>query len=160
MHQASLLGGQVARIGRGHAFKDRRVTQQMKGHIRVELQPVEQLRLAGLPPLSGFLAKFAIVRAGVDAEQWVAVGVALVVSLLTLVSMTKIWVGAFWGDVEPVASSGRGIMRNHPVMSTATALVVLLSLAIALGAGPLYDFASKAAEQVLDVAGYVSAVKS
>ena len=121
---------------------------------------VPALSLAGLPPLSGFLAKFAIVRAGVDAEQWVAVGVALVVSLLTLVSMTKIWVGAFWGDVEPVASSGRGIMRNHPVMSTATALVVLLSLAIALGAGPLYDFASKAADQVLDVAGYVSAVKS
>jgi hypothetical protein len=45
-------------------------------------------------------------------------------------------------------------------MSTATAFVVVLSLAIAVGAGPLYDFANKAAEQILDVAGYVSAVKS
>jgi multicomponent Na+:H+ antiporter subunit D len=121
---------------------------------------VPALSLAGLPPLSGFLAKFAIVRAGVDAEQWLAVAVALAVSLLTLVSMTKIWVGAFWGDVEPATSIGVGILRRHALMSTATALVVALSLAIAVGAGPLYDFASKAAEQVLDIAGYVSAVKS
>jgi multicomponent Na+:H+ antiporter subunit D len=121
---------------------------------------VPALSLAGLPPLSGFLAKFAIVRAGVDSEQWVAVAVALAVSLLTLVSMTKIWVGAFWGDVEPAASVGVGILRRHALMSTATALVVVLSLAIAVGAGPLYDFANKAAEQILDVAGYVSAVKS
>ena len=121
---------------------------------------VPALSLAGLPPLSGFLAKFAIVRAGVDAEQWLGVAVALAVSLLTLVSMTKIWVGAFWGDVEPATSIGVGILRRHALMSTATALVVALSLAIAVGAGPLYDFASKAAEQVLDIAGYVSAVKS
>jgi multicomponent Na+:H+ antiporter subunit D len=121
---------------------------------------VPALSLAGLPPLSGFLAKFAVVRAGVDAEQWLAVAVALAVSLLTLVSMTKIWVGAFWGDVEPATSTGMGILRRYGLMSTATALVVALSLAIAVGAGPLYDFASKAAEQVLDVAGYVSAVKS
>jgi multicomponent Na+:H+ antiporter subunit D len=121
---------------------------------------VPALSLAGLPPLSGFLAKFAIVRAGVDSEQWVAVAVALAVSLLTLVSMTKIWVGAFWGDVEPAASVGVGILRRHALMSTATAFVVVLSLAIAVGAGPLYDFANKAAEQILDVAGYVSAVKS
>ncbi|NDC12382.1 MAG: Na+/H+ antiporter subunit D, partial [Actinobacteria bacterium] len=71
-----------------------------------------------------------------------------------------IWVGAFWGDVEPATSIGVGILRRHALMSTATALVVALSLAIAVGAGPLYDFASKAAEQVLDIAGYVSAVKS
>jgi len=121
---------------------------------------VPALSLAGLPPLSGFLAKLAIVRAGVDAEQWLGVAVALAVSLLTLVSMTKIWVGAFWGDVEPATSIGVGILRRHALMSTATALVVALSLAIAVGAGPLYDFASKAAEQVLDIAGYVSAVKS
>jgi len=33
----------------------------------------------------------------------VAVGAALAVSALTLYSMTKIWGGAFWGEVEVVA---------------------------------------------------------
>ena len=42
---------------------------------------VPALSLAGLPPLSGFLAKFAIVRAGVDAQHYVVVAVALAVGV-------------------------------------------------------------------------------
>jgi multicomponent Na+:H+ antiporter subunit D len=119
------------------------------------------LSLAGLPPLSGFLAKFAIVRAGLEDAQYLGVAVAIVVSLLTLVSMVKIWVGAFWGDVEPVDRIGVvGLLRRQPLMAVGTAVVVVASLTIAVAAGPFYDFAEKAARQTLDVASYVSAVKA
>lgn len=122
---------------------------------------VPALSLAGLPPFSGFLAKFAIVRAGVVDAQWVGIAVALVVSLLTLVSMVKIWVGVFWGDVEPAAKvSTVGVLRHQRLMGVSTGMIVALSLAIALAAGPLYEFATLAAEQLLDVAGYVNAVRS
>ena len=122
---------------------------------------VPALSLAGLPPLSGFLAKFAIVRAGLDEGRYLGVAVAIVVSLLTLVSMVKIWVGAFWGDVEPVDRVGViGLLRRQPLMALGTTIVVAASLAIALAAGPFYEFAAKAARQTLDVASYVSAVKS
>ena len=122
---------------------------------------VPALSLAGLPPLSGFLAKFAVVRAGLEEEQYIGVAVAIVVSLLTLVSMVKIWVGAFWGDVEPVDRVGVvGLLRRQPLMAAGTTAVVVVSLAIAVAAGPFYDFAEKAARQTLDVASYVSAVKA
>jgi len=122
---------------------------------------VPALSLAGLPPFSGFLAKFAIVRAGVVDAQWVGIVVALVVSLLTLVSMVKIWVGVFWGDVEPAAKvSTVGVLRHQRLMGVSTGMIVALSLAIAVAAGPLYEFATLAAEQLLDVAGYVNAVRS
>lgn len=122
---------------------------------------VPALSLAGLPPLSGFLAKFAIVRAGLEDAQYLGVAVAVVVSLLTLVSMVKIWVGAFWGDVEPVDRVGVvGLLRRQPLMAVGTAVVVVASLTIAVAAGPFYDFAERAARQTLDVASYVSAVKA
>jgi len=45
-------------------------------------------------------------------------------------------------------------------MTVGTVAIVVASLAIAVAAGPFYEFAEKAARQALDVASYVSAVKS
>jgi multicomponent Na+:H+ antiporter subunit D len=47
--------------------------------------------LAGLPPLTGFWAKFMLIKSGLQERAYGTVIVALVVSLLTLFSMTKIW---------------------------------------------------------------------
>jgi multicomponent Na+:H+ antiporter subunit D len=122
---------------------------------------IPAMSLAGFPPLSGFLAKFAIVRGGLSAEQYVGVGVAIVVSLLTLVSMVKIWVGAFWGEVAPTSLiNSVGLLRQHRSMATATTVLVCLTLVIAGAAGPLYEFATRATEQLLDVERYISAVRS
>jgi multicomponent Na+:H+ antiporter subunit D len=115
------------------------------------------LSLAGLPPFSGFIAKFAIVRAGIGAGQWVPVAVALFVGLLTLVSMTKIWVGAFWGDA---GDRPPGILRHRREMAVTTAAMVAVTLAVSLWAGPLYEFAESAARELLDGASYVRAVRS
>ncbi len=63
------------------------------------------LSLAGLPPFSGFVAKLALVDAGVAGGAYVIVVVSLVGSLLTLLSMSKIWLGVFWGTpTEPAAT--------------------------------------------------------
>ncbi|MGA1439477.1 MAG: Na+/H+ antiporter subunit D, partial [Ilumatobacteraceae bacterium] len=61
---------------------------------------VPALSLAGLPPFSGFLAKFALVDAGLAASAWIPVAASLAVGLFTLFSMTKIWAGVFWGVAE------------------------------------------------------------
>jgi multicomponent Na+:H+ antiporter subunit D len=52
--------------------------------------------LAGFPPLSGFWAKYLLVKASLDLEAWFVAFVALAVGLLTIFSMTKIWGEAFW----------------------------------------------------------------
>ncbi len=56
--------------------------------------------LGGIPPLSGFWAKFSLIKAGLAEEHYILVAVALVVGIMTLYSMTKIWNEAFWKD-EP-----------------------------------------------------------
>ena len=119
------------------------------------------LSLAGLPPFSGFVGKLGLIQAGVDARQWLLVGVALLVSLLTVVSMAKIWLGAFWGqpEVESRGAPEPGILRRRPVMGGATALLVAVSLAVALLAGPLYSFCERTAEDLTTPGRYAAQVE-
>ncbi|MDY3128114.1 MAG: monovalent cation/H+ antiporter subunit D family protein [Corynebacterium sp.] len=56
------------------------------------------LSLAGIPPFSGFVAKFALLLATWEAHEFYAFAAMIVVSLITLLSMLKIWKGMFWGD--------------------------------------------------------------
>ena len=117
---------------------------------------VVALSLAGVPPLSGFVGKFALLQAGVEGRQWAVVAVSLVVSLLTLFSMTKIWNGAFWG--EPTTGPAPNRNGTTMVMTTATAGLVLVTLAIAIGAGPLYALSERAATELLQPRTYFEAV--
>ncbi|MDR7555324.1 MAG: Na+/H+ antiporter subunit D [Armatimonadota bacterium] len=63
---------------------------------------IPALSLAGMPPLSGFAAKLALVQAGLAGAAYAIVATALVVGLLTLFSMTKIWHEVFWKDAPEV----------------------------------------------------------
>ncbi len=55
------------------------------------------LSLAGIPPFSGFVAKLSLLLASISAGQIVAAIVMVLVSIVTLMSMLKIWAGVFWG---------------------------------------------------------------
>lgn len=71
---------------------------------------VPAMNFAGIPPLSGFIGKFALMRAGVadgGVWAWVLVGGASVTSLLTLYVMAKIWNLAFW-RAEPPGQTAYG----------------------------------------------------
>jgi len=70
------------------------------------------LALAGLPPTSGFVGKYLLVLAAFDAGALVAGGVAVVVSLFTLLSMIKIWNGVFWGDATPATTTERPVVGD------------------------------------------------
>ncbi|MDQ4145555.1 MAG: Na+/H+ antiporter subunit D [Actinomycetota bacterium] len=115
------------------------------------------LSLAGLPPLSGFVAKLALVQEGLALDRNVVVAVSLLVSFLTLFSMMKIWSGVFWGTPDeeppgpPKAEFGR-ISSKLAVLSTAA--LVILSLGIAVAAGPAYDLAVRAAGQLVEPTTY------
>jgi multicomponent Na+:H+ antiporter subunit D len=123
---------------------------------------IPALSLAGLPPFSGFVAKLALVQAGMDADRYVVVGASLVVSLLTLFSMTKIWAGVFWGTPEDepplVSARGSGHLAAPRLMVAPTAVLVAISLAVAIGAAPLYDLSHQAAEALVDRTPYIQEV--
>jgi multicomponent Na+:H+ antiporter subunit D len=142
------------------------------------------LSLAGMPPLSGFVAKLALVQSGLAVGQPTIVAVSLVVSLMTLFSVAKMWIAVFWGSVtdpldralRPVAGGsgerppvgwGSGERAQNPSgslggiavgMRAATVGVVATSLAVAVAAGPLTGLTQRTAESLLARDGYVSAV--
>jgi multicomponent Na+:H+ antiporter subunit D len=119
------------------------------------------LSLAGLPPFSGFIAKFGLVQAGVAQGSWAIVAVSLAVSLLTMFSMTKIWAGAFWGEAEqapPREPDTRGALGGPRGMIAATATLGAMSVAVLVAAGPLYALAERSAGDLLDPSRYVEAV--
>ena len=118
------------------------------------------LSLAGLPPFSGFVAKLALVEAGVGREAMGIVAISLIVSVLTLFSVTKIWAGVFWGAPEdaPEARTVRPGAVSVPITTAAAAAAVAITLGIALAAGTIYDWSSVAAADLLQPAKYLEAV--
>jgi multicomponent Na+:H+ antiporter subunit D len=75
---------------------------------------VAALSLAGLPPFSGFVAKLVLVRAALLEEQYLAAGLAIGVSLFTLLSMMKIWNGVFWGEPPATETPARSTAPVNP----------------------------------------------
>ncbi len=121
---------------------------------------VPALSLAGLPPFSGFVAKLAVISAGIDEAAIGVVVAALVAGALTLLSMTKIWVGVFWGrDADNSVAPPMPAM-NRRSMQTATGLAVAGTLAISLFAGTLLDWSGRAAADLREPSTYVEEVRS
>ncbi|WP_420630972.1 Na+/H+ antiporter subunit D [Candidatus Leptofilum sp.] len=117
------------------------------------------LSLAGIPPLSGFWAKFTLIKAGLEVESYAIVFTALAVSLLTLYSMIKIWTQAYWKqqpeeEKRPFPTNQSGwVLRFAPVV-----LLAACTVTIGLGAEYFLEIATTAAEQLLNPALYVQTV--
>ena len=149
-----LLGGVIRRLGGTEELKPLGGLARATPWLAV-LFAVPAASLAGIPPLSGFWAKLAILRAGLDAAAWWAVAAALAAGLLTLVSMVKIWNEAFW---KPAPEGAR---PTGPVPAAMVAPIVVLAVVtvlISLLPGPLMALAERAADGILDPAAYRAAV--
>jgi len=109
--------------------------------------------LAGVPPLSGFLGKLAIVEGAFASGAFWVGGAILVVGLLTLLSMGRTWIEAFW---RPSAEPDR-TAPGMPLLIVISGLSAV-TLAISLVAGPLFDVTLRAAHQLLQRDEYIRIV--
>lgn len=137
---------------------------------------VPAFSLGGIPPLSGFWAKFSLIKAGLAEEHYLLVAVALIVGIMTLYSMTKIWNEAFWKDQPqgelpepspdessdaPTALANPAGMRGHlhlRLMILPIALLSLTTLYLSLFGQHVFTLSERAAEQILNPEGYIEAV--
>jgi len=110
---------------------------------------LQALSLAGIPPLSGFWGKFVIIYVCLEQARYWLVGAALLASILTLVSMLKIWLGAYWKDAPPEESRNVG-HSSIAGMTAIVAFMTLLSVGIGLGAEFFFDISKAAAATLLD----------
>ncbi|BET68791.1 proton-conducting transporter membrane subunit [Opitutales bacterium ASA1] len=118
---------------------------------------LQAMSLAGIPPLSGFWGKYLIIVEGVALGQYVLVGASIVASILTLVSMMKVWLGCFW-KAAPENGSAPVVRPGLATMSVVVTVMTAISLVIGLGVERFYGVAAEASRQVLDREGYIEAV--
>jgi multicomponent Na+:H+ antiporter subunit D len=114
------------------------------------------LSLAGIPPFSGFFAKFALMQAAFAQGAHLIAAVSMLTGLFTLYSMVKIFRKGFWGEEA-------GERRSMPVVRyaglLAPGLILLgLSTAIGLAAGPMMALALKISHQLASPSIYIEAV--
>jgi multicomponent Na+:H+ antiporter subunit D len=124
---------------------------------------IPALSLAGIPPLSGFFAKFVVIRAGLEAQAYVVTGIALLVGLLTLYSMIKIWAEVFWKKAPEHVTDVRRLRGEVKDKHNWAYFVPVIGLAactvfIGLNGQPIYELADMAAHQLLNPQLYIEAV--
>jgi multicomponent Na+:H+ antiporter subunit D len=105
---------------------------------------VPALSLVGIPPLSGFWSKLIVLQEALAQGRYVWTALALAVSVLTLYSMVKIWMEAFWkAHPDPQWQPPRDV-RLAPAWA-ATIGLAALTLAISINPQPLLAYAQAAA---------------
>jgi multicomponent Na+:H+ antiporter subunit D len=111
------------------------------------------LALAGIPPLNGFISKLATVQAGVGAQSWPILGLAVGAGLITLLYMMRTWQHVFQ---KPTPDT----LHLKPVGDSLIAPAILITLCILLGlyAVPLIQLATLAVERMGNPQLYIAAV--
>jgi multicomponent Na+:H+ antiporter subunit D len=157
-----LIGGVARLIGGSFELKELGGLYRSSPILAV-LFLVPAMSLAGLPPFSGFIAKLGLVQAGLELDAFLIVGVALAVSALTLLSMTKIWAEAFWKPAPEGAAVELGEQRppdHGGRLTLMLPIVALAAITVSIGilAEPLYVVALEAGEQLMNPQAYIDAV--
>ncbi len=104
------------------------------------------LILAGLPPMPGFLAKFAILAAVLGGDQeglgwasWALLAALIFSGLAMLVSLLRAGIEIFW------ASPAERIPRVQLAEFAPVAVLLVLAMGLTVGAGPAMDYLQSAA---------------
>jgi len=152
-----LVAGAIARSGGGYSLAGLGGLWRRDPWLAV-LFAVPALSLAGLPPLSGFWAKLFVVQSGFDAGWYALSAIALATGILTLYSMLKIWLEAFWK--EPPAGARAVLLSGQErlLLLAPVGVLALATLTIGLWAEPFAAFALAAGEQIAGREAYILAV--
>ncbi len=113
---------------------------------------VPALSLVGIPPLSGFWAKLLVLQEAFAQQRFVWAALGLLVSVLTLYSMMKIWLEAFWkrhpetGDAGEADAASAWQPRRVFLAPAWAATCALAAVTLAIGLAPqaLIEFAREA----------------
>ncbi|MGF7183955.1 multicomponent Na+:H+ antiporter subunit D [Desulfitispora alkaliphila] len=114
------------------------------------------LALAGVPPLSGFFGKYALILAGLESGRYVLVGISVFVSIWTLFSMMKIFMNVYWGEEEGMPEKKVAIGRLLPP----ALVLVFLSIYMGVNAEMILGYTMTSAEQLMNPEYYINAVLS
>ncbi|WP_430934588.1 proton-conducting transporter membrane subunit [Saccharicrinis sp. 156] len=113
--------------------------------------------LAGIPPLSGFFAKFILIKAGIEDKHYLITAVALLTAMLTLYSMIKIWNEAFLKKQPEKTTIPKDVKITFSDIFP-SAVLALTSILLGVFAASIYELTLSAANQLLEPNVYIEAV--
>jgi multicomponent Na+:H+ antiporter subunit D len=118
---------------------------------------VPAFALAGVPPLSGFFAKFVLIKAGIESGSYIITTVALLTGLLTLYSMIKIWNEAFLKK-QPESMGNQELVKLKWADYFPLTILAVASLLMGIFAATVFHYSMEAANQLIEPAQYIDTV--
>jgi multicomponent Na+:H+ antiporter subunit D len=118
---------------------------------------ISAFSLAGIPPLSGFWAKYSVLKSAADVSAYFCLATGLAVGVVTLFSMTKIWAEAFWKG-QPEIYKVEENRKGSKVMLAPILLLTVATILLGICGEPVFRICHEAAEQLLNPAEYIRAV--
>jgi multicomponent K+:H+ antiporter subunit D len=117
------------------------------------------LMVAGLPPLAGFIGKFALLdallnRQTITAASWTMVVMMIASGLAALIGMGRAGVRRFW------ASPDAGVPRVRVIEMAPIVLLLVLCAALTIQAGPFMRYLSDTAQALHTPRNYIDRVLS
>jgi len=118
--------------------------------------------LSGLPPLSGFVAKFAILTSvmgagaqGVTptADVWALIVLIIISGIAALISMTRAGIRTFWSSLEGTVPRVL-VIEVVPVM-----FLLALTLLLTVRAGPAMEYMDTTIKSLSNPANYIETVR-
>jgi multicomponent Na+:H+ antiporter subunit D len=124
------------------------------------------MSIAGLPPMGGFVSKFALFQSAVSGEFWWPLMIAVFMAVITIFYMFRTWIAIFWGESrsqegEEDRDALSLMPKRHKIsLEIALPIAALCAAVIFLGLypEPLYDISNMIATQILDPTEYITAV--
>ncbi|MVA54739.1 monovalent cation/H+ antiporter subunit D [Agrobacterium vitis] len=119
--------------------------------------------LSGLPPLSGFIAKFAMLSAMMGTGAigspptmaiWALIVLVILSGIAALISMTRAGIRTFWSSIEGTVPRVL-VIEIVPVM-----FLLALTLALTVQAGPAMHYMDTTIRALSNPANYIDAVRN
>lgn len=114
---------------------------------------VASLGLAGLPPLTGFIGKLALLRSALERESWIGVGVVLLSSLVAIAVLAAFWLKAAAARESVSPSSDDGKVGLSLGRAASLALLLAAQAAIVIKANWVYGYCEQAAATLMSWPG-------
>jgi multicomponent K+:H+ antiporter subunit D len=118
------------------------------------------LLVTGLPPLPGFIAKFALLstaigaapEAGVSTAAWVLAATVIASGFAGIVALTRVGIRLFW------TVTARTTPRLQVGEAAPVAFIVALTMVLSAAASPVMSYLETAAASLHDPQSYIRAV--
>jgi multicomponent Na+:H+ antiporter subunit D len=114
--------------------------------------------LAGVPPISGFFAKFILIKAGIENENYIITAVAIITAMFTLYSMIKIWNEAFLKKQPGDETIVHEKIKPRFAEVFPSVFLGLISILMGLFALHVFNYSMEAANQLIDPDLYIQSV--